>query len=103
MRLVLYEITAAHTLIAGSTNSADRRSASSSQLPAILILTKNEGLLHLRSSPNVITIIKSKRVRWAGHVARMGGEEEYIQNFAGRRKRKKPLGRPRRSERILLK
>jgi hypothetical protein len=32
---------------------------------------------------------KSKRMRWAGHVAHMGGEEEYIQCFAGRDKRKK--------------
>jgi hypothetical protein len=38
----------------------------------------NEDLHNLYSSPNIITMIKSRRTRWAGHVARMGGEEEHI-------------------------
>jgi hypothetical protein len=38
----------------------------------------NEGLHNLYCSPSIIRIIKSKRMRWAGHVARMGGEEERV-------------------------
>jgi hypothetical protein len=36
----------------------------------------NEELHNLYSSPNIIRMIKSRRMRWAGHVARMGGDEE---------------------------
>jgi hypothetical protein len=38
----------------------------------------NEELHDLYSSPNIIRIIKSWRMRWAGHVARMGREEECV-------------------------
>jgi hypothetical protein len=38
----------------------------------------NEGLRDLYCSPSIIRIIKSRRMRWAGHVARMGGEEERV-------------------------
>jgi hypothetical protein len=38
----------------------------------------NEKLRDLCSSPSIIRIIKSRRMRWAGHVARMGGEEERV-------------------------
>jgi hypothetical protein len=38
----------------------------------------NEELRDLYSSPSIIRIIKSSRMRWAGHVARMGGEEERV-------------------------
>jgi hypothetical protein len=34
----------------------------------------NEELNNLYSSPNIIRMIKSRRMRWAGHVARMGGD-----------------------------
>ena len=37
----------------------------------------------LYTSPNIIRVIKSRRVRWAGHVARMGGEELCIQGSGG--------------------
>jgi hypothetical protein len=37
----------------------------------------NEELRDLYSSPSIIRIIKSRRMRWAGHVARMGAEEEH--------------------------
>ena len=36
----------------------------------------NEELNDLYSSPNVVRVIKSRRIRWAGHVARMGEERE---------------------------
>jgi hypothetical protein len=38
----------------------------------------NEELHNLYSSPNIIRMIKSRRMSWAGHVARMGAEEECI-------------------------
>jgi len=38
----------------------------------------NEELNDLYSSPNIVRVIKSKRMRWAGHVARMGEERECI-------------------------
>jgi hypothetical protein len=40
----------------------------------------------LYSSPNIIRQIKSRRMRWAGHVARKG--EEYVQGFDGKARRK---------------
>ena len=43
----------------------------------------NEELNDLYSSPNIIRVIKSSRMRWAGHVAHMGGEERCIQRFDG--------------------
>jgi hypothetical protein len=43
----------------------------------------NEELNDLYSSPNIIRVIKSRRMRWAGHVARMGGKERCIQDFSG--------------------
>jgi hypothetical protein len=38
----------------------------------------NEELRDVYSSPGIIRIIKSRRMGWAGHVARMGGEEERV-------------------------
>jgi hypothetical protein len=38
----------------------------------------NEELHNLYSSPNIIKMIKSRRMKWAEHVIRNGGEEEYI-------------------------
>jgi hypothetical protein len=38
----------------------------------------NQELRDLYSSPSIIRIIKLRRMRWAGHVARMGGEEECL-------------------------
>jgi hypothetical protein len=42
----------------------------------------NEELNDLYSSSNIVRVIKSRRMRWAGHVARMG-EERRIQSFGG--------------------
>jgi hypothetical protein len=38
----------------------------------------NEELHNFYCSPSIVRIIKSRRMRWAGHVARMGGEEERV-------------------------
>ena len=41
----------------------------------------NEALNDLYSSPNIVRVIKSRRMRWAEHVAHMGGEDRRIQGF----------------------
>ena len=48
----------------------------------------NEELNYLYSSPNIVQVIKSKRIRWAGHVARMGDERVVYRVLVG-----KPEGR----------
>jgi hypothetical protein len=56
----------------------------------------NEELRDLYSSPSIIRIIKSSRMRWAGHVARMGEKRNAYRLFVGKPDGKRPLGRPRR-------
>jgi hypothetical protein len=56
----------------------------------------NEELNDLYSSPNIIRVIKSRRMRWAGHVARMGEERVAYRILVGRPEGRRPLGRPRR-------
>ena len=56
----------------------------------------NEELNGLYSSPNTVRVIKSRRMRWAGHVARMGEERGRIGSWWGNRRERDPLGRPRR-------
>jgi hypothetical protein len=55
----------------------------------------NDGL-HNLYSPNIIRVIKSRRLRWAGHVARMGEERSVYSVLVGKPEGKRPLGRPRR-------
>jgi hypothetical protein len=50
----------------------------------------------LYSSPSIIRIIKSRRMRWAGHVARMGEKRNVYRLLVGEPEGKRPLGRPRR-------
>ena len=45
----------------------------------------NEELSDLYSSPNIVRVIKSRRMRWAGHVARMGEERVCIGSWWGNR------------------
>ena len=56
----------------------------------------NEELNDLYSSPNNVWVIKSGRMRWAGHVARMGEEKGMYRVLVGKPEGKRPLGRPRR-------
>ena len=52
----------------------------------------NEELNNLYSSPNIVRVIKSRRMRWAGHVARMG-EEVVYRVLVGKPEGKRPRGR----------
>jgi hypothetical protein len=55
----------------------------------------NEELHSLYHSPNILRVIKSKRLRWAGHVARMKEGRTDFRILTGTPTRKRPLGRPR--------
>jgi hypothetical protein len=56
----------------------------------------NEELNDLYSSPNIIRVIKSRRMRWAGHAARMDEGRGAHRILVGRPEGRRPLGRPRR-------
>jgi len=56
----------------------------------------NKELNDLYSSPNIVRVIKSRRMRWAGHVARMGEERGMYRVLLGKWEGRRPLGRPRR-------
>jgi hypothetical protein len=56
----------------------------------------NEELNDLYSSPNIMRVIKSRRMRWAGHVARMGEERGVYRVLVGKPEGRRPLGKPRR-------
>jgi hypothetical protein len=56
----------------------------------------NEEHRDLYSSPSIIRIIKSRRMRWTGHVARMGDKRNAYRLLVGKPEGKIPLGIPRR-------
>jgi hypothetical protein len=56
----------------------------------------NEELHGLYSSPSIIRLTKARRMRWAGHVARMGEVRGAYNILVGRPEGRRPLGRPRR-------
>jgi hypothetical protein len=56
----------------------------------------NEELHDLYSSPTIVRVIKSRRMRWAGHVARMGEGRGVYRVLVGKPEEKRPLGRSRR-------
>ena len=56
----------------------------------------NEELNDLYCSPNIVRVIKSRRMRWAGHVARVGEERGVYRVLVGKPEGKRPLGKPRR-------
>jgi hypothetical protein len=54
----------------------------------------NEELHNLYSSRRIIRMIKSRRMRWAGHIARMGDNSNTYRTLVVKPERKRPLGRP---------
>ena len=56
----------------------------------------NEELSDLYSLPNIVRVVKSRRMRWAGQVARMGEGRGVYRGMLGKPEGKRPLGRPRR-------
>ena len=52
--------------------------------------------MNLYSSPNIVRVIKSRRMSLAGHVVRMGEERVVYRVLVGKPEEKRPLGRPRR-------
>ena len=53
----------------------------------------NEELDVLYSSPNIVRVVKSRRMRWFGHIARVGRREITYRVLVGKPERKRPLGR----------
>jgi hypothetical protein len=66
------------------------------EVTAEWIKLHNEELIDLYSSPNIVRLIKSRRMRWAEHVSRMGARRGVYRDFAGEPEGKRPLGIPRR-------
>jgi hypothetical protein len=56
----------------------------------------NEVLHDLYSSPSIIRITKARRMRWAGHVVRMGEKRNAYTLLVGKPEGRRPVGRPRR-------
>ena len=56
----------------------------------------NEELRDLYSLPNIVQVVKSRRMRWAGHVARVGEKRVVHRVLVGKPEGKRPLRRPRR-------
>jgi len=56
----------------------------------------NEELRDLYSLPNIVRVVKSRRMRWAGHVARLREGRSGHRVLVGKPEGKRPLGRPRR-------
>jgi hypothetical protein len=56
----------------------------------------NEEINDLYSSPIIVRVIELRRMRWAGHVARMGQERGVYRVLVGKTEGRRPVGRPRR-------
>ena len=67
-----------------------------SDITHLNVILHNEELSDLYSSPNIVRVIKSRRMRWAGHMARMSEERGAYRVLVGKPEGKRPLGRPRR-------
>jgi len=64
---------------------------------------RNDNLNDFYSSPNIVRVIKSRRMRWAGHVARVGRGEAYTGFWRGNLKERDHLEYPGFDESIILK
>jgi hypothetical protein len=64
--------------------------------------TTNEKLNDLNSSPNIFRVIKSRRMRWTGHVARMGERRGVYRILVGKPEVKDHLGNPGVDGRLIL-
>jgi len=62
----------------------------------------NEKVNDLYSSPNIVRVIKSRKMRWAGHVARMGTGEAYTEFWWGNLRERDHLEEPGVDGRIIL-
>ena len=62
---------------------------------SVVLRLHNEELNDLYCSPNIVRVIKSRRMRLAGHVARMGEERGAYRVLVRKPEGKRPLGRPR--------
>ena len=61
-----------------------------------IVLLHNEKLSDLYSLPNIVRVVKSRRMRRTGHMARMGEGRGVHRVLLGKHEEKSPLGRPRR-------
>jgi hypothetical protein len=59
------------------------------------LILYNEELNDLYSLPNIVRVVKSRRMTWAGHVARMGEDRVVHRVLEGKPEEKRQLGRPR--------
>jgi hypothetical protein len=62
----------------------------------IIIVVVNGKLNNLYLSPNIVRVIKLRRMRWAGHVARMGEGKGVYRVLVGKPEGRRPVGRLRR-------
>ena len=64
----------------------------------VLKLSKYSDILnkYLYSLPNIVRVVKSRRMRWAGHAARVGEGRDVHRVLVGKPEGKRPSGRPRR-------
>jgi len=62
----------------------------------------NEELNDLYSSPNIVRVIKSRKIRWVGHMARMGERRDVYRVLVGKPEGKSHLGDPGVDGRIIL-
>jgi len=56
----------------------------------------SEEINDLYSSPNIVRVVKSRKMRWVGHVAHMGKERVVYRVLVGKPEGRRPLGRPKR-------
>ena len=71
------------------------RNVENNKFAKIYIMSVNNELNDLYSLPNIVRVVKSRRMRWAGHVTRMGKDREVYRVLVGKSEGKRPLGRPR--------